>query len=344
MSKALTPLMAVVCTLVLLTPAAADVVITEIMYHPASELDGDEFLELHNTGVATLSLQDWQIEGLGFTFGVGASIDAGAYLVLAHDAVQFEATYGFAPYDEYPGRLANPGESLRLWDAGATLVDEVVYDDAPPWPTTPDGLGPSLEVIDPIEDNNTPRNWRASTDPASHTAGVVNSVDASGLPPWISDVQHGGEAVPNDPVTVTALVQDATTVDFTYLIDFGTEVAGAMLDDGLNGDGAAGDGVYGAIIPGQPAGSLVRYRITASGATGQMQYPRDDDTVTYGGTAVVDQSVTSSVPVFRWFMDPIDYQEALDHYITDDTEPAVLYYKGVLYDNVAIRIRGQTAR
>jgi hypothetical protein len=277
-------------------------------------------------------------------FPVGASIGSGAYLVLAHDPAQFQTTYGFAPDYVYTGRLANSGESLNLLDGGATVIDEVVFNDVPPWPVTPDGLGPSLELIDPAEDNNTPRNWHASTDPAGHTVGTVNSVNAIGLPPWISDVLHGGDAQPNDPVTVTALVLDATTVAFAYLIDFGTEVAGSMLDDGLNGDGAAGDGLYGAIIPGQPAGSLVRYRITASGPTGQMQCPRDDDTVNYNGTAVVDPAVTSNVPIFRWFIDPTDYQDALDHYDTDDIEPAAFYYNGVLYDNIAIRIRGQSSR
>jgi hypothetical protein len=89
----------------------------------------------------------------------------------------------------------------------------------------------------------------------------VNSVDAAGLPPWIADVGHTPDAQPGETILVTAEVLDATSVDFFYLIDFGSEVAGAMLDDGASGDGAAGDGIYGASIPGQPAGTLVRYRM-----------------------------------------------------------------------------------
>ncbi|MBX7207847.1 MAG: sulfatase-like hydrolase/transferase [Verrucomicrobiaceae bacterium] len=42
----------------------------------------------------------------------------------------------------------------------------------------------------------------------------------------------------------------------------------AMFDDGLHGDGAAGDGVYGATIPQQAAGTNVSYTITATDSLG----------------------------------------------------------------------------
>ena len=32
-----------------------------------------------------------------------------------------------------------------------------------PWPTGPDGNGPSLELIDVPDDNTIPENWKAST-------------------------------------------------------------------------------------------------------------------------------------------------------------------------------------
>ena len=101
-----------------------------------------------------------------------------------------------------------------------------------------------------------------------------------------------------------------------------------MLDDGLSGDGAAGDGIYGASIPGQPVDTLVRYRIEALGPTGQMAYPRVDDTVNYDGTVVVDPALTSDLPIFHWYIDPADFQAALAHKYTDETEPAVLFYDG----------------
>ena len=51
----------------------------------------------------------------------GTTIAAGGYLVVAKDAAQFQATYGFAPAAVYGGNLSNSGETVALKDAaGAT--------------------------------------------------------------------------------------------------------------------------------------------------------------------------------------------------------------------------------
>jgi len=201
----------------------ADVVITELMYHPPSDVEGDEFVELLNTGAVDVDMQDWCFDGIDLCFPAGTILSAGQFLVLASDAARFETTYGFPPDHAYLARLDNSGERIALLDALSQVVDEVIYLDVPPWPVTPDGLGPSLEVIDPDEDNATPRNWRASIDPGGHTAGQVNSVDSSGLPPWIEQVSHTSDPAPSDPVVVTARVHDALTVELTYRVDFEVE-------------------------------------------------------------------------------------------------------------------------
>jgi hypothetical protein len=45
-------------------------------------------------------------------------------------------------------------------DAGGNLIDSVAYKDADPWPTEPDGNGPSLELKDAGSDNNDGVNYR----------------------------------------------------------------------------------------------------------------------------------------------------------------------------------------
>ncbi len=335
-----------VCLLALLltAPAAAGVVITEIMYHPTTELESEEFLELHNPGSEALDLSGWCVDGIGFCFPAGASIAPGQFLALARDAAGFLAKYGRAADHVYTGQLGNSGERIALLDAASTVVDEVTYSDKAPWPTKADGVGPSLEVIDPSQDNSTARNWRASIAAAGATPGAANSVSTSGLPPWISDVAFNASPAAGEPVAVAARVLDATSVSFTFVIDFGAETTVPMLDDGLSGDGAAGDGVCGAAIPGQPLNTLVRFRISATGPTGTMSHPRADDTVNYDGTMVSDASLASALPIFHWLMDPAAYQRALAHRYTDETEPAVFFYNGVLYDNIQVRVRGQSSR
>ena len=54
-------------------PGRAAVVINEIMYHPASELDADEWIELYNNGAAAVDVSGWKFtSGVNFTFPVEA--------------------------------------------------------------------------------------------------------------------------------------------------------------------------------------------------------------------------------------------------------------------------------
>ena len=88
----------------------------------------------------------------------------------------------------YTGNLSNGGETITLKDAGAVVIDTVTYGEVDPWPTTPDGIGPSLELIDPTLDNNDSLNWAASTAVAGHTVRSANSVAGTGLGPRITGV------------------------------------------------------------------------------------------------------------------------------------------------------------
>lgn len=321
------------------------VVVNELMYHPPDDdVAREEWVELFNPCAWPAAVAGWTIDGLGdFAFPAGAAIPAGGYVVVAEDAAAFEAAWGFPPDFTYAGAsLANGGETLVLTTAAGVVADQVTYDDVPPWPVTPDGLGPSIEVIDPSKDNGVPRNWHASIAPAGGTPRAPNSVLADGLPPWITLVRHDGPE-PGIPIRVVATVRDATAVTLAYRIGWGAPATVPMKDDGLSGDGAPGDGEYGAAIPGQPTGTLVRYRIDASGPTGEMGYPRDDDTLEWVGTYLAPP-VASDLDVFHWLIHPDDYARALSHVFTDETEPALLFHNGVLYDGLRIRVRGQSSR
>ncbi len=323
-------------------PGAA--VVTEVMYHPLLDHLPHEFVELHNPCVSALPLEGFTLEGVGaFEFPRDAVLEAGGFLVLAEDAAAFEARYGFAPFGAYAGGLDDGGEVLQLRRPDDSVAHELTFEDEAPWPVTPDGLGPSLELVDPSLDHSTPRNWRASTAAAGHTAGALNSVDADGLPPWISEVDHGAP-VPEVSLVVTAVVEGADAVSLTYLVDWGEPVVVEMRDDGASEDGDAGDGVYGVALPAQPVGTMVRYRLDATGPTGAMGHPRDDDTVTWRGTYLVDPTISSELPVLHWIIDPAVYTAALQHFRSNDLEPAALFHEGVLYTGLQVRVRGQSSR
>lgn len=163
-----------------------DIVINELHYNGlASGTDYDEFIELYNNGTATVDLGGWTTSGVTYTFPAGSFIAPGEYRVLAVNAAQFEALYGFAPDFQWTsGALSNDGEAIVLSNASAQEMDRVAYDDAGVWPTSPDGSGPSLELMDPSLDNNLAASWQAShvdggtPRAANSTAPVVEAVDA----------------------------------------------------------------------------------------------------------------------------------------------------------------------
>ena len=114
---------------------------------------------------------------------------------------------------------------------------------------SPDGTGPSLELINPYLANQYALSWEASSG-ADGTPGQANSIFNPAPPPVIADVHHD-PPIPagGAPVTITARVFDANpigapsarvcwrqdaepTVGYTCV---------SMLDEGLSGDGAAGD-------------------------------------------------------------------------------------------------------
>ncbi len=317
------------------------VVITELMYSPGEEIpEAAEYLELLNPGTTAVDLSGWSFSnGVKLTFPAGSSIGAGQYLVLARDAAVFRQVYGFSPQFVYSGKLDDGGELVKLVNSTGTVVDEVEYLDEPPWPVLPDGLGPSLEVIDPLADNSSPRNWRAAYS-GGQSPGRRNSVSATGLPPWITKVEFKKNPSPEEAVEVSATIIDAFTSLLTYRINLDSERTVNMPASASSAEGT----VYKVTIPGQPAGSLVRLRVMALGPRGQNGYPRFDDTIQNTGYFVDDPSISTQLPIIHWFIDPSRYELALQHAHTDLTEPAAFVYNGEVYDSVQCRVRGGSAR
>jgi hypothetical protein len=128
-------------------------VINEIMYHPA---DGNtEFIELLNiSDDTTLDLAGVAFTGgINFTFPPETRLSPGTRIVInGSDFLNGTA-------------LSNGGERMKLEDATSGTIKEFTFDDKSPWPTSPDGVGPSLILINPHTnpDPGVATNWRPST-------------------------------------------------------------------------------------------------------------------------------------------------------------------------------------
>jgi len=106
------------------------------------------------------------------------------------------------------------------------------------------------------------------------TPGMPNSQFASNAGPAIYDVTHS-PTVPaaNQPVVVSVQIHDphgVQNLSLNYRIDPATTYTSVSLkDDGTAGDVVGGDGIFSATIPGQSAGAMVAYYISATDSAGR---------------------------------------------------------------------------
>ena len=158
------------------------VVINEIMYHPISQLDDDQYVELYNRSNNVVDLSGWAFtSGISFTFPPGTLIPAHGYLVAAKNAARLRMNYpqlnAANCVGDFGGKLSHSGERLALamphYDVttnGTLLVtntfyidvNEITYGNGGRWPQWAAGGGNSLELIDPNADTRLAANWADS--------------------------------------------------------------------------------------------------------------------------------------------------------------------------------------
>ena len=232
--------------------------ITEINYHPADptaaeqavDPDNDlgdndfEFIELVNTSTTqSLNLEGVQFieqvlnndnQGITFTFG-DLTLEPGERVVVVEDMAAFELRYGTTVNvaGEYSGNLSNGGETITLRDATGQTIQQFAYDDSTPWPTSTDGEGDSLNVVDTQGDYNLSSNWVASNpSPGLESASVPAVVSVT--------INEGGVlAQPDLWNTLTVVFDSDVDVAAEDLSLFNDSLGGVSVD--LNGIGFSYD-------------------------------------------------------------------------------------------------------
>jgi hypothetical protein len=177
---------------------SGNLVVSEIMYHPADPLPSEiaagytndgafEYIELQNvssqtitlTGVVISNCFDFDFTGTSATF-----LDPGQAVLVVRNRSAFEMRFGgglpiagewgdpAAP--DGGSSLSNGGERIVVRAADGSVIRDFVYDDGGEWPTEADGGGLSLVLSNPfgLPDHELGANWQPGTGPAGGTPGV----------------------------------------------------------------------------------------------------------------------------------------------------------------------------
>ena len=161
----------------------SDVVINELMYHPITEDDNDQYIELYNRGTNPVNLGGWTLsDAVSFIFPSNTWLAPDHYLVIAKLAAQLLTNYpnlnAANTLGNYSGKLSGKRERLALAKPDTLIstnhsgivttnliqipVDEVTYGTGGRWPQWSDGGGSGLELMDPRSNHRLAPNWADS--------------------------------------------------------------------------------------------------------------------------------------------------------------------------------------
>src|SRR5688572_18964128 len=207
-----------------------NIIINEIMYRPPfpGAAVAEEWIELHNRGTTNVNLKGWSFtDGVEFRFTNDLNIPAGGYYVVSANLQSFRTIYSGVNnvIAGWTGSLRNSGEKIDLANPAGEVVDTVRYANEGDWGirrrgpvhnnhrgwvwyAEHDGLGKSLELINPNLPNEHGQNWAASG-PVGGSPGARNSLYTTNIAPLILEVGHF-PIVPksSEQVTVNARFAD----------------------------------------------------------------------------------------------------------------------------------------
>ena len=163
--------------------SGANLVLSEMMYHPqdptaaealVSKNNSDyEYLEFLNIGVDALDLSGLRItNGVRFSFNDVdpgfLRLPPGGRIVLSANKAAFQKRYGTSPdlrlAGTYLDSLRNSGEQITVVGLSGTAIIDFTYSDQAPWPVDADGSGYSILLNNPYSwpDPKLGSSWRSS--------------------------------------------------------------------------------------------------------------------------------------------------------------------------------------
>ena len=276
---------------------AAAPIISEVMYHPRGTNVLEEWFEVHNASAATLDLSGWKVTGgVAFTFAAGTRLAPDDFLVVSADPAVFRRQHPTvtAVAGGWTGSLADHGDTLELRDTTGAVQTSLIFATEGDWAVrrlgAPDrfgkygwewfslhaGGGRSLELVNERLPLAQGQNWTASLEEGG-TPGRRNSAAVVDSAPLITSVGHFPRVLRSgESVRIQARLIDEAPAGCAAFLHWrldgtATFTTTPMFDDGTHGDGVARDGLYATSLPGQPAGAVIEFYLTASDAAGHVR-------------------------------------------------------------------------
>lgn len=182
------------------------------------------------------------------------------------------------------------------------------------------------------------------TPPTPNAPNANGVVDLGPIISVVTEIPLRPNLALESVLKITAVVEatqaPVNRVGLFHRQGFGAESSLQMLDDGVAPDDVAGDGIFSSNLPlaGLQAGEMIRWRVESSDSNGLIsRNPFFFDPLNspeYYGTAALDPSIDSDLPVLEWF---IENPAAANN--RTGSRAAVLHL-GEFYDNVFCRVRG----
>lgn len=193
--------------------------------------------------------------------------------------------------------------------------------------------------------------WRyLNPTPGTAPSGTVYSGAAIAEMGYFPEAPQQGQTI-----TVTMRLSPETVPSSTpvlrYRYQFGTELQTLFYDDGLHGDGAAGDKLWTAVIPqGGANGQMVRWKTSVTSNFTVSRWPintaANASLPLYEGTVIGGGASGYNLPVYQFYVGGYAFPTSTNQSGIDSELGArgAFYANGKLYENVLIRIKGTTSR
>ncbi len=226
-----------------------NIVINEIHYNPATAQGSDpyfEFVEIFNPSFEdTINLTQYQLTDGEETFIFPSiEIPPEEFVVISTNLDSFFAETEYIDdilnnNDQIIGpwgsiALGNSGDEVVLKNADFVTIDSVRYGTSSPWPPSPNGNGPSLELIDWTADNNNYANWGASNETFG-TPGEPNTI-ANPAPTIGKILRFPYIPYSSEPETIKSRIVDNNSVSsckFLYWLQ-NSDIDSINMTRGLN--------------------------------------------------------------------------------------------------------------